>query len=72
MDLLCYLEAKGLSVEDFANKLGVPRQTAHRWAVGETFPRAKQLRAILDATGQHVTLDALLERHLNYVGRNGN
>jgi len=41
-----HLEAKGLSVEEFAHIVGVSFKTLYRWVNGESRPRGLQKKSI--------------------------
>lgn len=55
MQLASYLTLRGISDSDFAERIGVKRQSLHRYKTGERFPERSVLQKIAEATNGEVT-----------------
>ena len=55
MNLRDYLDTGPDKVSSLAEKVGVCRQTIHKWVTGQRMPRPSQISAIFGATNGQVT-----------------
>jgi transcriptional regulator with XRE-family HTH domain len=51
MDLQTYISLKGMSQEQFAQRIGVKQKSVSRYAAGERVPHPKIMSDIYSATG---------------------
>jgi transcriptional regulator with XRE-family HTH domain len=54
MKLKTYLTEESIGVTEFARRLGVSRQTIHRYLASRRYPNAKHLRRISEVTDGQV------------------
>lgn len=60
MILRRYLKERDIQIGDFAERIGVSRQTLYLYLEGQRFPRPSILRRIHEETGGEITANDLL------------
>lgn len=65
MTLQTYLKKHGISIRQFADLIGVRRESARRYAAGERVPRPTVMRRIRDVTGGKVTADSFVDSNVD-------
>lgn len=61
-ELKKYLARNSITIEQFADGIGVKRRTVKSWFYGERNPRREQVMRIRSYTGGEITADVLLTR----------
>ena len=61
MKLRTYIKDQGLTIEEFANQIGVPKGTIGRYCKGTRFPNRKMFLRIQKATAGKVTPNDFFE-----------
>lgn len=70
MRLKTYLTEKKIAIPDFAEKIGVTVQAAHRYARGERIPRREVMDQIAKFTGGKVQPNDLVDANREVAAAN--